>query len=89
MAETEEFTEMTRRESAVLDRWASGDGAGLIAKDFRRNADWVRRVVRNARKAGDRRAISHTDAVAGTDLWRTRFAVIHRQGKIAGWEFIG
>ena len=73
---------MSEIKNQVLDRWAMGEGAGFIARTFGRDAAWVRLVVRAARSMGDPRAVSHADAVAGTEKWCSRFA---RSG--IGWEF--
>ena len=70
----------------ILTRWANGEGAGLIAKRFRRTGvngrQWIYKVVAKARQAGDPRALRHTDAKAGQPLWRQRFK---REGR--NWVF--
>lgn len=68
--------------NATLDRWALGDGAGMIAKDFGRKPIWVKQTVRRARARGDARAVSHSDAPAGSALWRSRYI---RRGR--WWAF--
>lgn len=73
---------MSALENEALDRWAKGEGAGFIARTFGRDGAWVRKVVRAARVKGDPRAVSHADAVAGTETWRKRFI---RAGQ--GWEW--
>lgn len=80
---------MTDHRETVLNRWATGEGAGMIARDFGCNPSSVRSLVRRARNTGDKRAVSHADAVAGTDTWRARFAMRHQGGRIAGWVFVG
>ncbi len=71
----------------VLDRWARGEGAGLIAKDYGHTPAWAKKIVRQARAAGDQRAISHARFAAGADGWRQRYVLRHEGGRIAGWTF--
>lgn len=47
---------------AILDRWARNDAAAAIAADLgMRNYDAVIQAVIRARRAGDQRAIFHSD----------------------------
>lgn len=71
----------------VLNRWAAGEGSGLIAKDFCCGKSWIKKIVRQARADGDLRAISHVGFEAGSDGWRQRYQMRHEGGRIVGWTF--
>jgi hypothetical protein len=67
----------------VLDRWAAGEGAGLIAKDFGRPRGYVYGIVFRARHKGDFRAVHHDEYAAGTEGWRNKYRRVGR-----GWALV-
>jgi hypothetical protein len=72
----------------VLDRWAAGEGAMLIAKTYgRTNRMFLRKIVLRARKRGDPRAIDHGHLAAGTEGWRKHYRVNRKHGKWNEWVF--